>query len=105
MRSRDQAFRSLAAQVMDRVRGRAGGALDEVLLACDLAPVGDARTDELARVYHPAPGTPATVVVYRMPVLQRSGSQDELVDTLADALAEACAELCAKSPEELRPQL
>ncbi len=101
--TRTQRFSRLAAGILDRIRRRAAGELDEVVLAFDIAPLA-ADGIELGRVFPATPERPATIVLHRMPIVSRCSSRSELLELLGEVISEQAGLLCGRDPEELWPR-
>nr|BFF06827.1 hypothetical protein GCM10023233_17960 [Brevibacterium otitidis] len=101
-RTRAERFAALAARLFEQIRLRADGELADVRLAVDLVPP-PAPEVELGRIFPARPDRPATVVIYRLPVVSRCQDFEELNDLVAEVLAEQAAVLCGRHPDELLP--
>lgn len=102
-RSRGDRFARLAVRILDKVRSRAAGELDGVVLAVDLVPRSTEHV-ELGRVFPATPKRPATIVVYRLPITSRCTGTAELVDLLGEVIGEQAGLLCGRSVAELWPE-
>ena len=102
-RSRAARFDRLAARIMDRIRSRADGELDGVVLAVDRVPPPTGAV-ELGRVFPATPGRPATIVVHRLPIASRCADREELVDLLGRIIGEQAGLLCGRDAAELWPE-
>lgn len=101
-RTRAADFDRLAARIMERVRSRAAGELDAVVIAVDRVPPATGEV-ELGRVFPATPARPATIVVYRLPISSRCTERSELVDLLGRIIGEQGGLLCGRSASELWP--
>lgn len=102
-RSRAARFDRLAARIMDRIRSRADGELDGVVLAVDRVPPPTGAV-ELGRVFPATPGRPATIVVHRLPIASRCADREELVNLLGRIIGEQAGLLCGRDAAELWPE-
>ena len=82
---------------MRKVRARAQGELDKVRLTVDYVPPLSA---DLSHVFEATRHTPATIVVYYIPLSRLDSDWDEL---LGEVVSEQAALLCSCSADELRP--
>lgn len=95
--SRRERFERIAVSVMNKVRAKANGELDKVRLTVDYVPPLSA---DLSHVFEATRHTPATIVVYYIPLSRLDTDWDEL---LGEVISEQAALLCSCSAEELRP--
>ena len=95
--SRRERFERTAAAVMKTVRANARGELDDVRLTIDCVPPLSA---DLSHVFQATRHTPATIVVYYIPLSRLDSDWDEL---LGEVVSEQAALLCSCSADELRP--
>ncbi|WP_291795340.1 MULTISPECIES: hypothetical protein [Brevibacterium] len=100
-RTRAEAFAHHAALLFSRIRERAGGPLDAVELLVDDVPAPEAGL-ELACVLPARRGSPAAVVVHRLPVIARCETDEELGELLSGVLADQASLLTGLDPDELR---
>lgn len=97
-----QSFARTAGRLFDDIRPLADGLLDDAILAVDAVPSGD-RPRELGCVFPAHRGQPPVIVVYRLPIADRTRTREELSDLLGDVLAEQASLLTGIPPEDLRP--
>lgn len=96
--TRREQFERVAVSVMRSVRKKAGGQLDAVRLTIDYVPPS---TADLSHIFHATRSTPATIVIYYIPLSRLDSDWREL---LSDVIAEQAALLCSYSADDLRPE-
>lgn len=101
-RTREERFSRAASRIMEKVRFRAGGELDSIVLAVDAVPTR-ATGSELGRVFPGDAAHPPTLVLYRLPIISRAEDPEDLVTLLTEVITEQAGLVCGRDPEDLWP--
>lgn len=108
-RTRSEHFDDLVVESADRLQDIWGGALDRVQFAVDEIP---GALEELVALGEPAPmaslrpaekSGPATITVYRRPIIQVTEGDEELREVVHDSVVEQVAILLNLTPESVDP--
>lgn len=107
-RTRSQRFDSHVLDAVARLEPRWGEDLVDVDVAVELVPPSDPSPWEeqvapLGRVFPADGGSPARLVVYRLPVEARA--DDDLARLVHEVVVEQVAALLSRTPEEIDPSL
>ncbi len=108
-RSRSERFDDLVGESADRLEDIWGAAMDRLQFAVEEIP-GDLETLMLLgeapplAAFRPAQDRePATITVYRRPILQNTETEEELREVVHDAVVEQVAGYLNLSPEAVDP--
>jgi len=106
-----QAFDELVRVAVDRLRTTLAGALDTVQFGVEDVPVlpddWDAEVPLATHVratVRAGRGQNARVVVYRLPVAQRTRGRAETAALVLDVLVDEIADLLGRDPDEIDPR-